>query len=303
MQPDRTLVLGHGGLVGSALRRLLPDASTISRELDLRDDRCAMSVFQMLRPTRVYLAAAKVGGILANARMPADFIRDNLRIQTNVIEVCQRFGAKLLFLGSSCIYPRDAAQPITESALMTGPLEPTNEPYAMAKLAGLSMLRAFRAQFNLKSVAVMPCNLYGPGDNFDLDHSHVVPGLIARMHAAKVANVASVLVWGTGMPRRELLHVDDLARACVDLMASYDEPDPINIGTGEDISIRDLADMIARVVGYKGRIAFDASRPDGTPRKVLDIARAKRLGWRPRIGLEDGIKQTYEWYRESIRCK
>jgi GDP-L-fucose synthase len=296
-------VAGHHGLVGSALVRELErrgqrDLLLRSRaELDLCNQAAVEAFFRDTQPAQVYLAAAKVGGIRANDTYPADFLRDNLQIQTNVIHSAWRAGVrKLCFLGSSCIYPRLAPQPIREDSLLTGPLEPTNEWYAIAKIAGIKLCQAYRRQHGFNAIALMPTNLYGPGDNFDLENSHVLPALIRRFHEAKLRGDAEVVVWGTGTPRREFLHVDDLASAVVHLMGSYDGAELVNIGCGEDVSIRELAELVARVVGYPGRLAFDPTKPDGTPRKLLDVTRLDALGWKPRIGLEEGLRGTYEWF-------
>ena len=247
------------------------------------------------------LAAAKVGGIVANNTLPADFIRENLGVQINVIDAAHRTGAtKLLFLGSSCIYPKHAPQPIREEYLLTGELEPTNEPYAVAKIAGIKLCQSYNRQFGTNYVSVMPTNLYGPNDNFDLTSSHVLPALIRKFHDAKVSGAASVTMWGTGTPRREFLHVDDMAAACVHLLATYDGSEIVNIGTGEDIAIGDLGRLVAEVVGYGGAIEFDTSKPDGTPRKLLDVGRLKALGWSPTIALRAGIESTYRWYLEHV---
>jgi GDP-L-fucose synthase len=307
MKPaDTIFVAGHRGLVGSALVRRLQAAGfdellLRSRfELDLSDGAAVNEFFAEQRPQYVFLAAAKVGGIVANDTFPADFIRENLAIQLNVIDAAHRHGAeKLLFLGSSCVYPKHAPQPMKEEYLLTGPLEPTNDAYAIAKIAGIKMCESYRRQYGSRFISVMPTNLYGPHDNFDLETSHVLPALIRRFHEAKETGAASVTLWGTGTPRREFLHVDDLADACVHLMLSYDDGDLVNIGWGEDISIRELAEMVARVVGYDGEVAWDASKPDGTPRKLLDTSRLKALGWTPRIGLEEGVRGTYGWYVEN----
>jgi GDP-L-fucose synthase len=299
----RIFVAGHRGLVGSAIVRELERQGCGnlllrgSAELDLRRQADVESFFQRERPEYVVLAAAKVGGIHANDTYPADFIRDNLQIQVNVIDAAWRSGAKkLCFLGSSCIYPKLAPQPMREEALLTGPLEPTNEWYAIAKIAGIKMCQAYRRQYGFNAISLMPTNLYGPGDNFDLQNSHVLPALIRRFHEAKVRGDAEVTIWGTGTPRREFLHVDDLAGAVVHLMRTYDGEEVVNVGCGEDIRIVDLAGLVARVVGYEGLVGVDPSRPDGTPRKLLDVTRLSALGWRPRIGLEDGIRSTYRWY-------
>ena len=252
------------------------------------------------RPEYVFLAAAKVGGIVANATYPADFIRDNLAIQLNVIDAAHRYGVKkLLFLGSSCIYPKHAPQPMKEDALLTGPLEPTNRAYAVAKIAGIEMCQAYARQHGDTFISVMPTNLYGPGDSFDLETSHVLPALIRKMHEAKVAGAPTVEIWGTGTPRREFLHVDDLADACVFLMESYDDPEIINVGTGRDITIREVAELIRDVVGFEGSLEFDTTRPDGTPRKLLDTSRLTDLGWTASIPLDEGLRQTYRWFVEQ----
>jgi GDP-L-fucose synthase len=303
---SKIFVAGHRGLVGSAIvRRLEAQGCTnlilrSSAELDLRDQVRVERFFAEQRPDYVFLAAAKVGGIYANSTYPADYIRDNLQIQTNVIHAAYRANVrKLLFLGSSCIYPKLAPQPIREESLLTGPLEPTNEWYAIAKIAGLKMCQAYRAQYGFSAISVMPTNLYGPGDNFDLQNSHVLPALIRKMHTAKATGAAFVEVWGTGSPRREFLHVDDLADACVRLMEIYDDPLPVNVGWGEDITIAELVRLIAAIVGFKGEVRYDTSKPDGTPRKLLDVSRLQALGWSPKISLRDGIAQTYRWYVEN----
>ncbi len=298
-------VAGHRGLVGSAVWRHLEQRGHTrligrsSKELDLRDRAAVDAFFEAERPTYVVLAAAKVGGIVANATYPADFISENLRIQVNVLDAAQRAGVtRLLFLGSSCIYPKFADQPIREDSLLTGPLEPTNDAYAIAKIAGVLQVQALRRQHGVSFVSAMPTNLYGPGDNFDLETSHVLPAMIRRFAEAKDSGAQSVQLWGTGTPRREFLHVDDVASACVALLERYDEPEPVNIGVGEDISIRELADLVASVVGYHGALEFDTSRPDGTPRKLLDVSRIQSLGWKAEIALRDGLESTYAWYRE-----
>ena len=303
----RIFVAGHAGLVGSALVRRWTAAGIGSlllrrrSELDLADKGAVDAFFGRERPDHVLLAAAKVGGILANDQFPADFLRDNLVIQTNVIDAAYRFGVrKLLFLGSSCIYPKFAEQPIREEALLTGALEPTNQWYAIAKIAGLKMCEAYRRQHGFNAISIMPTNLYGPGDNFDLKTSHVLPALIRKFHEAKVAGADQVEIWGTGAPRREFLHVDDLADACFHLMQSYDAEPLINVGCGEDVSISELATLVGRIVGFQGSVVFDRSKPDGTPRKLLDVTRLSSLGWKPRIRLEDGIRDTYDWYRSSV---
>lgn len=304
-QNARIYVAGHLGLVGSAiLRRLETEGysgliTAVKTDLDLTRQAEVEAFFEKTRPEYVFLAAAKVGGILANSKYPADFIRVNLQIQSNVIDAAFRSGTKkLLFLGSSCIYPKFAPQPMKEEYLLTGPLEPTNEWYAVAKIAGIKTCQAYRRQFGFNAISVMPTNLYGPGDNFDLGSSHVLPALIRKFHEARLSGSKEVVVWGTGMPKREFFHVDDLADAALFLMKSYDSEEIINVGVGEDISIRELAELIREIVGYGGEIRFDVSKPDGTPRKLLDISKMRSLGWRYRIGLREGIERTYEWYRE-----
>jgi GDP-L-fucose synthase len=266
-------------------------------ELDLTRQDAVERFFSAKRPQYVFLAAAKVGGILPNSRSPADFIRDNLVIQTNVIDGAFRNGCvKLLFLGSSCIYPKHAPQPMTEDCLLTGPLEPTNEWYAVAKIAGMKMAQAYRRQYGFNAITAMPTNLYGPGDNFSLTTSHVLPALLRKMHEAKLACSTNITIWGTGTPRREFLHVDDLAEACLFLMQHYEGDGPINVGRGEDVSIKELAELISQILGYTGELHFDRSMPDGTPRKLLDTRRLGALGWRPKIGLEAGVRSTYSWF-------
>jgi GDP-L-fucose synthase len=302
-----TFVAGHRGLVGGAVLRHFSDAgfdSLITRtsaELDLRDAAAVEAFFATERPVTVVMAAAKVGGILANNTYPADFISDNLRMQVNVLDAAARHGAtKLLFLGSSCIYPKLAPQPIREDSLLTGPLEPTNDAYAIAKISGVLQVQALRRQYGVHYISAMPTNLYGPGDNFHPENSHVLPGLIRRFHEAKLADSAQVTVWGTGTPRREFLHVDDLARACLFLLENYDEPEPINVGVGEDLSIRELAELVADIVGYEGSLEFDTSKPDGTPRKLLDVSKLHDLGWRAEIDLRDGLTETYASYQQQL---
>ncbi len=304
---SRIFVAGHGGLVGSAIVRQLKASGylnlilTTRAELDLRNQAAVSRFFARQRPEFVFLAAAKVGGILANKTLPAEFLYDNLAIQTNVIHAAWQHGAqKLVFLGSSCIYPQLAPQPIKEEYLLKGPLEPTNEAYAIAKIAGLKLAAAYRAQYGFPAVSLMPTNLYGPGDNFDLEKSHVLPALIRRFHEAKMAGAPSVTLWGTGTPRREFLHVDDLAAAACFVMEHYEDGDLLNVGVGEDLTIAELAGKVARVVGYTGAIRFDPSRPDGTPRKLLDVSRIQALGWRARIAFDEGIAATYEWYCANV---
>ena len=293
--------------MGSAIvRRLQADGIeplVASRdELDLSDQAAVDGWFADKKVDQVYLAAAKVGGIHANDTYPAEFLRDNLVIQTNVIHSAWKHGVKkLAFLGSSCIYPKHAPQPMPEDCLLTGPLEPTNEWYAIAKIAGIKMCQAYRKQYGFDAISLMPTNLYGPGDNFDLQNSHVLPALIRKFHEAKEAGSQSVEVWGTGKPRREFLYVDDLADACVRLMDSYSAAEIINVGCGEDVSISELASIVADVVGFSGELKFNSSMPDGTPRKLLDTSRITALGWTPSVSLRDGISQTYDWYREQLR--
>jgi GDP-L-fucose synthase len=303
---DLVYVAGHRGLVGSALWRALKAngyhnlVGKTSAELDLRVRDDVREFFAGTRPDHVIDAAARVGGIHANDTQPAEFLSDNLRIQTNVIDAAHEFGVRrLLFLGSSCIYPRLAPQPIKEESLLTGPLEPTNDAYAVAKIAGVLHVQAMRRQYGAAFISAMPTNLYGPGDNFHPTQSHVLPALIRRFDEARRAEAPTVTCWGSGSPRRELLHVDDLAEACLTLLQRYDDGRPINVGTGEDLTIRELAELVAAVVGYGGRIAWDTDKPDGTPRKLLDVSRIKALGWRPRIDLRDGVAETYAWFREQ----
>jgi GDP-L-fucose synthase len=302
----RIYVAGHRGLVGSAIWRHLESLGATdlvgrsSAELDLRDRDAVFDFVAEEKPDVVIDAAARVGGILANNTYPAEFLADNLRIQVNLLEAAAHHTVpRLLFLGSSCIYPKFADQPIREDSLMTGHLEPTNDAYAIAKIAGIMQVQAIRRQYGLPYISAMPTNLYGPGDNFDLKTSHVLPAMIRRFHEAKEGGTSEVTLWGTGTPRREFLHVDDLARACVHLLEHYDEPETINVGVGQDVSIKELAELVADIVGFAGDLAWDTSKPDGTPRKLLDVSRINATGWGARIGLREGIASTYEWYLES----
>ena len=300
-------VAGHRGMVGSALmRRLAHEGATlltISRsEVDLRNQAEVNAWFAAKKPQAVFLAAAKVGGIVANNTLRAEFLYDNLAIATNVIQASHANGCeKLMFFGSSCIYPRLAPQPLREDSMLTGPLEPTNEPYAIAKIAGIKMAEAYRSQYGSDFISVMPTNLYGPGDNYHPEYSHVVAALIRRFHEAKLSGASNVVVWGTGTPRREFLYVDDLADACIHLMKTYSSPELVNIGTGEDITIAEFARVVAAAVGYRGEIGFDTSRPDGTPRKLLDVSRLAKLGWRATTSLEDGIRLAYQAYLSETK--
>lgn len=310
MKPaDRIFVAGHRGLAGSAIVRELERQGFHNlilksrQEADLSSREQVDRLFASERPDYVFLAAAKVGGILANSQQPATFLYENLAIELNVIDSAWRHGAKKLeFLGSSCIYPKLAPQPLKEEYLLTGPLESTNECYAVAKIAGIKLCQAYRAQYGFNAIALMPTNLYGPGDNFDLETSHVLPALIRKFDEARKEGRPEVAVWGTGTPRREFLHVDDLARAAVFLMQHHDDAGFVNVGTGEDIAIADLARLVARVAGYSGRVVFDASKPDGTPRKLLDITRLRAAGWTHRIGLEEGIRATYQWFQRLTQA-
>ncbi len=296
-------VAGHRGLVGSAITRRLRTAG-YSRvlaaghgELDLRDQAAVNAWFQSNRPDYVFLAAGTVGGIMANSTRPAEFIYDNMMIHATVVHAAYLCGTKkLLYLGSSCIYPREASQPMNENALLTGALEPTNEPYAIAKIAGIKLCESYRRQYGCNFISAMPTNLYGSGDNFDLQYAHVMPAMIRRFHEAKLAGLDSITIWGTGKARREFLHVDDLADACLFLMRGYDELQHINVGTGEDLSIRELAELVREVVHPAAALRFDTSKPDGSPRKLLDVSKLHGLGWRHTIALKDGIRSTYAWY-------
>ena len=303
---EKIFVAGHQGLVGSALVRKLEqdgfvDIVTRDRsELDLQNEENVARFFTQEKPALVIFAAAKVGGIKANSDLPVEFLLENLQMQNNVIRAAYDNGVrKLLFLGSSCIYPKQAPQPIPESALLTGPLEPTNEAYAIAKIAGIKLCQAYAWEYGANFISAMPTNLYGPNDNFDLLSSHVLPALLRKAHAAKTEGKRELVVWGSGNPLREFLHVDDLAAACVFLLEKYDSPEIINVGYGEDISIRELAELICEVVGFQGELAWDNTKPDGTPRKLLDVSKVHALGWRHRIPLRDGIARTYQWFLEN----
>ncbi len=303
---DKIYIAGHRGMAGSAIKRNLESKgyhNPITRnhsDLDLTNQQAVNNFFETERPEYVFLAAAKVGGILANSTYPAEFIYENIMIEANVIHAAYTNGVKkLLFLGSSCIYPRLAPQPLKEDYLLKGELEVTNEAYAVAKIAGIRMCKHYNQQYGTNFISVMPTNLYGINDNYDLETSHVMAALICKFHEAKMNNAPQIIVWGTGAPRREFLHVDDMADACVYLMENYDAPDIgefVNIGVGEDLTIRELAELIGDIVGYKGEIVYDTTKPDGTPQKLLDVSRLCRLGWKARISLRDGIEQTYEWY-------
>lgn len=304
----RIYIAGHRGLVGSAITRALKKAGydnlvvRTHQELDLTEQIAVRDFFRDAQPEVVIMAAARVGGIHANNSRPAEFLRDNLLMQDNVIDAAYRSGTgKFVFLGSSCIYPRMAPQPIIEDSLLTGPLEPTNEWYAVAKIAGLKMCQAYRREYAFNAIALMPTNLYGPGDNFDLQNSHVLPALIRKFHEAKNRGDESVEIWGSGTPRREFLHVDDLANAVIFMLQNYDDEKIVNVGWGEDVTIRELAQMIKAAVGYSGGLSFDPSKPDGTPRKLLDVSRLNGLGWRPRIPLKAGIESTYAWFKGACR--
>jgi len=303
LEDSRIYVAGHTGLVGSAICRRLRALGYSNlllrnrKQLDLTDRAAVEAFFAAEEPEYVFLAAAKVGGILANSTHPVEFLRDNLAIELTVIDAAYRHGVKKLeCLGSSCIYPRLAPQPISENYLLTGPLEPTNEWYAIAKIAGIKLAQAYRKQYGFRAINLMPTNLYGPGDNFDLESSHVLPALLRKAHEAHIRQAPQMVVWGTGNPRREFMHVDDMADAAVFLMLHYDDPEIINVGVGTDASIRELAEIVCRAVGYRGELQFDISKPDGMPRKLLDVSRLHSLGWRAQIGLEEGIAATYQWF-------
>ena len=304
---EKIFITGHEGMIGSAiLRRLREDSFTnlvirTSSELDLTDQKMVADFFMDEKPSYVFLAIAKMGGILANSKYPAEFIYSNLQTQSNIIHSSWKSGAKkLLFLGSSCIYPKGCPQPMKEEYLMSGKLEPTSEPYAIAKISGIRMCQSYNSEYGTDYISAIPADLYGPNDDFNPETGHVLPSLITKMHQAKIGNGHEVVVWGTGSPRRECLHVDDLADACVFLMNHYDESEMINVGYSEDLSIKDLALLIKDAVGFDGDIIFDESKPDGTPRKLLDSSKIRRTGWTPKIGLEKGISQTYEWYKKHV---
>lgn len=304
---SKIYVAGHNGLVGSAIVRLLQKQGyrnlvvRTRAQLDLLDQRAVAAFFAREKPEYVFLAAAQVGGIMANSTYPADFIYRNLVIETNIIESARASGVtKLLFLGSSCIYPRESPQPIREEYLLIGPLEPTNEAYAVAKIAGIVMCQSYNKQYGTNFISVMPTNLYGPGDNFDLNASHVLPALLRKFDDAKKNGASEVIVWGTGKPKREFLHVDDLADACVFLMNTYDSSDIVNIGTGTDISIKELVALVQKTVDFKGKVVWDTSKPDGTPRKLLTVHKLHKLGWKHKIALEKGVATTYAWYKENV---
>lgn len=303
---SRMYVAGHRGLVGSAIWRLLKSeeftdlVGRTSTELDLKDRDAVFAFFAETKPRYVVLAAAKVGGILANNNFPVDFLSDNLRIQVNVLDAALKYGVeRLLFLGSSCIYPRLAPQPIREDSLLTGHLEPTNDAYAIAKIAGILQIQAVRRQYGLPWISAMPTNLYGPGDNFSPTGSHVLPALIRRYHEAAQSGATRVTNWGTGTPRREFLHVDDMAAACLHLLENYDGPEQVNVGTGTDVTIREIAESIARVTGFTGTTEWDTSKPDGTPQKLLDVSKLAEVGWTAQISLDDGMRSTVQWYRDN----
>jgi GDP-L-fucose synthase len=307
---DSIFVAGHRGLAGGAIFRELQNAgytNLITRtraEVDLRQRDSVRAFFEKERPKVVAVAAAKVGGIKANNDFPVEFLLENLNIQNNLIESAYDFGVeKLLFLGSSCIYPKFAPQPIKEDSLLTGALEPTNEPYALAKIAGIKLCQAYSREYGRNFISAMPTNLYGPGDNFDLNTSHVLPALLRKVHEAKERGDATVPVWGTGTPRREFLHVADLASACRFLLENYNEPEIVNVGFGSDVTIRELVELICEVVGFKGELVFDSTKPDGTPRKLMDTSKLTQLGWRPQIPLREGVKTTYDWYCQQLKSQ
>lgn len=306
-ESDKIFIAGHRGMVGSALVRALESkgfANLLTRDrkaLDLGDSQAVAKFFGKEKPDVVIFAAAKVGGIKANNDQPVEFLLENLRVQNNVISAAHDNGArKLLFLGSSCIYPKLAPQPIKEDALLTGPLEPTNEAYAIAKIAGIKLCQSYAREYSSNFISAMPTNLYGPNDNFDLESSHALAALLRKAHDAKKSGARELVVWGTGTPRREFLHVDDCASACLHLLEKYDSPDVINVGCGEDVTIRELAELICQVVGFKGELTWDKTKPDGTPRKLLDVSKLRALGWTPTIPLREGIARTYDWFLKNI---
>ena len=306
----RIYVAGHRGLVGSAITRAV-DANQshewfgrTRQELDLLDRKAVFAFVAEQKPDAVVIAAAKVGGIHANNTYPVEFLSENLQIETNLFDACHAAGIeRVLFLGSSCIYPKLAEQPIKEEYLLTGPLEPTNEAYALAKISGLKLVESYRREYSRKWISAMPTNMYGPGDNFDAQNAHVLPALIRRFHEAKVSGASSVTCWGDGTPMREFLHADDLAAACVHLLEEYDGDVALNVGTGQDVTIKELTELIAAVVGFEGEILWDTTKPNGTPRKLLDVSKIKALGWQPKIGLRQGIESTYAWYQANIAYK
>lgn len=306
---SRIFVAGHNGLVGSAIVRRLEAGGYTNiivrsrKQTDLENQGSVLKLFLEEKPEYVFMAAAKVGGILANNTYPVDFIRSNLMVQNNIIDASHYAGVrKLLFLGSSCIYPKMAPQPMKEEYLLTGALEPTNEWYAIAKIAGIKLCQAYHRQHGMNAISLMPTNLYGPGDNFDLNASHVLPALIRKFHEAKLAGAKEVVMWGTGTPMREFLHVDDLADACVHLMLTYNDPEIVNVGTGEDVTIRQLADLVKNTVGFEGEIIQDLTKPDGTPRKLLDVSKLHGLGWKHQVELGLGIQTTYKWFLENLEA-
>ena len=305
---DKIYVAGHRGLVGSAIVRRLKEQGfdnlvfRTSKELDLREQQAVRTFFEVEKPDVVILAAAKVGGILANDTYPAEFIYDNLMMEINIVHSAYQVGVtKLLALGSTCIYPKLAAQPLEEDSLLTGPLEPTNEWYAVAKIAGIKLCQAYQKQYGCKFIAAMPTNLYGPGDNFDLKNSHVLPAMMRKFHEAKLSGDAEVTLWGTGTVLREFLHVDDLASACLFLLEIYNDSDIVNIGVGEDLKIAELAELVREIVGFEGAIVYDHTKPDGTPRKLVDTSRINNLGWSAQIKLSDGVRETYAWFLENVK--
>ena len=307
---ERIFIAGHEGMTGSAILHRLKESGftklvvRTSSELDLTDQKMVFDFFMDEKPDYVFLTAAKVGGILANSRYPAEFIYSNIQSQTNIMHSAWKSGVKkLLFLGSSCVYPKGCPQPMKEEYLLTGKLESTSEPYAIAKITGIKMCQSYNLQYGTNYISVIPADLYGPHDDFDPETSHVLPALIRKMHKAKTSNQPEVIIWGTGSPRRESLHADDLAEACLFLMKNYDEPEIINVGSGKDLSIRELALLIREVVGLKGEVVFNESKPDGAPRKLLDISKITKLGWSPKISLERGIRQTYQWYEDHVAIK